>query len=45
MFYLAVMDKNAAETSVAQYNLPGFGSLNSHFCYDKMVFIPYFSSC
>ena len=35
------MNKNAAETAVAQY-LPGFGSLNSHFCHDKMVFISYF---
>ena len=42
MFYFAVMNKNAAETAVAQYNLPGFGSLNSHLCHDKMVFISYF---
>ena len=31
MFYFAVMNKNAAETTVAQKNLPGFGPLNSHF--------------
>ena len=42
MFYFAVMNKNAAETAVAQQNLPGFGPLNSHFCQDKMVFFSYF---
>ena len=36
------MNKNAAETAVAQLNLPGFRPLNSHFCQDKMVFISYF---
>ena len=41
MFYFAVMNKNAADTAVAQYNLPGFGPLNSHFCQDKMVLTSY----
>ena len=42
MFYFAVMNKNAAETAVAQYYLLGFRSLNTHFCHEKMVFISYF---
>ena len=42
MFYFAVMNKNAAETAVAQYNWIGFRSLNTHFCHDKIVFILYF---
>ena len=42
MFYFAVMNKNAAETAVAQQNLTRFGPLNSHFCQVKMVFISYF---